>query len=219
MNDLVFLVATYNEQEEITDLLASLEDFIDIYVISDDGSEDDTLPKVASWRDIRLDKTITVLMNEHIGLAETVKRLGIEHIVDVYGPDIWVLMLDADERISRKTISDIIGFTQSAKSEGISHVWFTLDEFIDGRGPLRTFLKCRLFRASAVQFSDSVHEDDRFTGNGANFGWNVLHRKSSSKQIMREREYLKTYQKLLEEGKVTQEWVDRCKSFHYFVKE
>jgi hypothetical protein len=36
---------------------------------------------------------------------------------------------------------------------------------------------------------------------------------------MRENEYIETYKKLLAEGKVTQEWVDRCIGFHYFVKE
>jgi hypothetical protein len=127
-------------------------------------------------------------------------------------------MLDADERIDEATLHKIVGYTESGDL-GTSHVWFTLDEYIDGVGPLRTFLKCRLFRASAAMFSDSVHEDDDFIGQGANFDWKIIHRKTSSKQILRENEYIETYKRLLSEGKVTQEWIDRCIGFHYFVKE
>ena len=128
-------------------------------------------------------------------------------------------MLDADERIDSITLEKIATFVHSKEADNISHVWFTLNEYIDGKGPLRTFLKCRLFKAGFINFSDSVHEADGFTGQGANFDWVVTHRKTSIKQIKRETEYLETYERLLSEGKVTQEWVDRCKSFHYFVKD
>jgi glycosyltransferase involved in cell wall biosynthesis len=187
-------------------------------VVSDDGSTDDTKERVYAWSKANNDRIVDVLYNDHTGLPETVKKIGVEYIRYTMGNDTWVLMLDADERIDEETMHKITQFVQS-DDLGTSHVWFTLDEYIDGKGPLRTFIKCRLFRANAIQFSDSVHEDDVFYGQGARFDWKVVHRKTSSKQTLRENEYIETYKKLLAEGKVTQEWVERCIGFHYFVKE
>jgi glycosyltransferase involved in cell wall biosynthesis len=215
----VFLVATYNESAEIVDLLDKVAEHIEEIVVSDDGSTDDTTDKIEAWSAVNKERKVDIIYNDHTGLPETVKKKGVEFIHYIYGPDQWVLMLDADERVDEATLKDIVDFTNSDLSIGITHIWFVLDEYIDGRGPLRSFLKCRLFRAGSAAFSEAVHEDDRFDGQGANFSWRVIHRKSSEKQIMREKEYLETYKRLLEEGKVTQEWVNRCIGFHYFVKE
>lgn len=218
MKSLVFLVATYNEQEEIIDLLQSVVAGVQTLIVSDDGSTDDTRDLAYAWA-IRTGADLVVIENEHIGLAETVKKIGVDKIKNYINPYSWVLMLDADERLGEGVLNEIRNFVRSPMSEGITHVWFGLHEYIDGQGPMRSFMKCRLFRAYAAHFSETVHEDDRFDGQGANFNWPIIHRKSSDKQKMRERQYLKTYQKLLAEGKVTQEWVDRCIGFHYFIKE
>lgn len=212
-----FLVATYNESDEIESLLNSVSYYVDTIIVSDDGSTDNTTDLVNGWS-LNNDFDVTVIYNDHTGLPEVVKAKGVDFIRYLIYPNDWVLMLDADERIDEATLKEIEMWLKSPESENITHVWFGLDEYIDGKGPLRSFLKCRLFRANAIRFSNSVHEDDQFDGQGANNNWKVIHRKTSAKQIMREREYLQTYQRLLEEGKVTQEWVDRCKSFHYFVR-
>jgi hypothetical protein len=83
----------------------------------------------------------------------------------------------------------------------------------------RTFLKCRLFRKHAAHFSDRIHVEDAFDGAGANFGWTVKHSKTSDKQKMRERQYVETYKKLLEEGKITAETMQACLNLHYYIKE
>jgi glycosyltransferase involved in cell wall biosynthesis len=211
-----FLVATYNEESEILTLLTSVMGLVDFYVVSDDGSTDETLKLAKLWAKEN-DKTIHVLKNNHTGLPETIKKRGTEFIVQTYAPDCWVVMLDADERIQPIYQDKIDLFINSVESLGITHIWFSLHEYIDNV-PTRGFEKCRMFRAGAARFSEAVHEDDRFEGQGAAFGWVVTHQKTKEKQIMREQEYLQTYQRLLEEGKVTQEWVDRCVSFHYFIK-
>jgi glycosyltransferase involved in cell wall biosynthesis len=221
MKRLVFLTAVYNEQEEIVDLLQSVMGGVEAVVISDDGSTDSTIDLVDDWASHTgfSPYKIIIINNDHIGLAETIKSRGVSAIKEYMSPYQWVLMLDADERLGEGVLNEIVRFIDSPASEGITHVWFGLHEYIDGQGPLRSFLKCRLFRAYAAHFSESVHEDDRFDGQGANLNWPIIHRKTSEKQKMRERQYLKTYKKLLAEGKVTQEWVDRCIGFHYFIKE
>jgi glycosyltransferase involved in cell wall biosynthesis len=212
-----FLVATYNEEAEILSLLDSVKDLADFFVVSDDGSTDRTVSLVHSWGKEN-NKSLYILHNAHTGLPETVKKKGADFIASLRGQGCWVLMLDADERLA-PTVSEYVKlFMNDTSQEEITHIWFGLQEYMDGVAT-RGFEKCRMFRAGAARFSESVHEDDRFEGQGAAFGWVVIHRKTKEKQIMREKEYLQTYQKLLTEGKVTQEWVDRCTGFHYFVKE
>jgi glycosyltransferase involved in cell wall biosynthesis len=215
----VFLVATYNESEEIENLLSSVAEHVQDIVVSDDGSTDDTIAKVNTWAKQDKDRVVEILYNDHVGLAETIKAIGTDYIRYTISPDTWILMLDADERMLEPTLQEIIKFTNSSESENFTHVWFTLEEYMDGLGPYRVFQKCRLFRANSALFSNTVHEDDRFWGQGMFSNWKVIHRKSVAKQIMREHEYLLTYDRLLKENKVTQEWVERCIGFHYFVKE
>lgn len=211
-----FLAATYNEEAEIVDLLNSVSKLADFFVISDDGSTDKTVELAEEWA-LKNEKSLYMIRNPHIGLPETVKKVGIE-LIKVISPDAWVIMLDADERIPEELHDLIKSFLSSNLSNEVTHVWFNMAELIDGV-QTRSFLKCRMFKASSIRFSESVHEDDTFDGDGINFNWLVIHRKTKDKQIMREKQYLETYQKLLDEGKVTQEWVDRCIGFHYFVKE
>lgn len=216
-----FLAALYNEEKTIDDLIFSVAGFIDTYYIVDDGSTDSTSNILNRYAQITgpmchenggpcfIHKTIA-----HTGLPETVKA---EALSMVFEKNNWVLMLDADERVSPWTIHSIYEFTRSPEAEKYTHVWFTLQEFIEGQYT-RTFQKCRLFRASAANFSTSVHEDDTFTGQGASFGWTVEHSKTKEKQIMREIEYIHTYAKLLEEGKITKERIQDLRQMHYFVK-
>jgi glycosyltransferase involved in cell wall biosynthesis len=189
MKRLVFLTAVYNEQEEIVDLLQSVMGGVEAVVISDDGSTDSTIDLVDDWASHTgfSPYKIIIINNDHIGLAETIKSRGVSAIKEYMSPYQWVLMLDADERLGEGVLNEIVRFIDSPASEGITHVWFGLHEYIDGQG--------------------------------ANLNWPIIHRKTSEKQKMRERQYLKTYKKLLAEGKVTQEWVDRCIGFHYFIKE
>lgn len=206
---LTFMAALYNEENQIESLLNHVNPYVDAYAFVDDGSTDNT------WKEVfrHCDKIPSFETIEHTGLPETVKARALEYV----HPDSWVIMLDADERFGDGVLPKITNFINSKNSEGITHVWFTLQEFIDGQHT-RTFQKCRLFRASAANFSTRVHEDDTFTGNGAFFGWTVLHNKSKEKQVQREKEYLETYQRLVSEGKITQERADEMKSFHYFVR-
>lgn len=205
------MAALYNEDKQVQDLIYHVEDYVDRLVFLDDGSTDYTpfLLGVYAPRD----KELFYERIDHTGLPETVKSKALTHI----NPDSWVIMLDADERFAPGILDEIKNFLSSNEGGRTTHVWFTLQEYIDGQHT-RTFQKCRLFRASAAHFSTSVHEDDTFTGNGAFFGWTVIHNKTREKQIQRETEYIQTYAKLLEEGKITKERIEALKGMHYFVK-
>lgn len=208
-----FMGALYNEESNLEALIDHVYAYIDKFNFVDDGSTDRTLAILVDFfahgaeYGIYLDyQTI-----EHTGLPETVKAKALA----MCKPDSWVIMLDADERFAEGVLIQLYDFIQSNPIE--THVWFTLEEAIDGI-PTRTFQKCRAFRADSVSFSDTVHMDDGFTGSGAFFGWKVYHHKTSEKQIRRETEYLATYQRLLEEGKIDENRLNEMKSFHYFVR-
>jgi len=189
-----FIAATYNEQGEIISLLEHVQAYVDHIYICDDGSTDLTARMLNNWASE--DDKLTYKVIEHTGLPETVKNEALQMVPD----GSWVLMLDADERFQTK-LSEIIEWIKSPASEKIDYIYFDQYEIIDG-SHVRTFQKCKLFRKESIEFSTGIHADDVFTGEGAAFGWEVIHRKSSNKQRQREREYLETYKKLLDAGKI-----------------
>lgn len=205
---LYFIAAIYNEQDEIDTLLTHVFDYVDGYRIVDDGSTDSTVAYLegafySPWTDPYPDfqyKTIP-----HTGLPETVKQMAVDWVPD----GAWVLMLDADERLRPETLIEIKKFTSNPTD--LDYVYFQQLEIIDGQH-VRTFQKCKLFRKEAVSFPlDNIHADDQFTGNGEyKPDWVVFHRKTSDKQRLREKEYLGTYRKLLDDGKIDKgryEWL------------
>lgn len=209
---LEFMAALYNEDTQIFDLVRHVQEYVDKFNVVDDGSTDSTAFALgAAISSSNRDGTYKRI--DHTGLPETVKSEALKLV----RPDSWVVMLDADERFAPGVLDEIVDFLTSNEAKYTTHVWFTLQEYIDGEAT-RQFQKCRLFRASAAHFSTSVHEDDTFTGDGASFGWTVLHNKTKEKQIQRETEYIATYERLLAEGKITQDRVDNLKGMHYFVK-
>lgn len=216
-----FIAAVYNEENQIDDLIEHVWDYVDKINICDDGSTDDTFEIIKLWWMDNFDdwdsdkegKVAFPMYITHTGLPETVKREALKMCRE----DSWVIMLDADERFAPGHLEKVIEFIKSPQSENYSHIWFNLEEAIDGQ-ITRYFIKCRVFRKSAVSFADTVHVADSFSGNGFNGGWTVLHHKTSTKQIQREREYLETYDRLIAEGKMTQEKKEELKGMHYFIK-
>lgn len=206
---LEMIIATYNEENEIESLITHMYSYADKINICDDGSTDSTIPKINRWvgKVVNPPKIIS-----HTGLPETVKFEALK----MCQPDSWVALLDADERYGENVRTQILRFMENVP-EGVTHVWFTLEEYIDNQ-LTRTFQKCRLFKASAVKFSDAVHVDDQFEGNGAFYGWKVIHRKTAKKQIRRETEYIETYDKLVAEGKIDGNRRNELTAMHYFVK-
>lgn len=216
---LEFIAAVYNEESELSSLIHHVEDYVDRINIVDDVSTDRTPQLLDEWwnhlnRKNHDDIFTWHQMEQHTGLPETVKKAALQVVED----DSWVLMLDADERFAPYVLERVGEWLKGEEAEKYSHVYFQQLELID-KQHVRTFQKSKLFRKEAITFSSGIHEDDVFTGDGIyKPEWIVYHRKSSEKQRQREREYLKTYDKLLEGGKIDQGRKEWLRNLHHFEK-
>jgi len=208
---LTFMTATYNEEKNIIGLLNLVAPFVDGIVVCDDGSTDDTLDLVTAWIDGHENIPSRLIAIHHTGLPETVKHRALDSIPG----DSWVLMLDGDESLSIKDLQKVRAWVNTNPPQ--THVWSNLDEYLDGV-PAKSFLKCRVFKKSAVIFSPRIHEDESFSGQGINLGLTVIHSKTASKQIMREKEYLATYKRLLDSGQINTDRYNNLIDNHYFIR-
>lgn len=214
---LSFIAAVYNEEKEIADLIYHVQPYVDDIVIVDDESTDDTVLILDSFWTNGADEfnpNFYYATVPHTGLPETVKAAALK----LLKPDTkWVLMLDADERFVTP-LSEIVEWVKSPASEAFDYIYFDQHEIIDGEH-VRTYQKSKLFRKESIEFPlNNIHADDRFTGRGGYFGWVVAHRKGSYKQIQRETEYLATYRKLLDEGKIDEGRYNWLVNLHHYVK-
>lgn len=214
---LSFIAALYNEEQELPDLIEHVAGHVDSICFADDGSTDETdtiLHDYAQWYgEHNFDfRSISLL---HIGLPETVKNEALRLVID--GDSGWVLMLDADERFAEGVLDRVVDWLLTSESINYTHAYFQKLEIIDGRH-VRTFQKSHLFRKGAIRFSTGIHEDDQFTGNGIyKEDWIVLHRKTSDKQKQREREYLDTYDRLYEQGKIDEGRLHWLRGLHHYI--
>ena len=209
---IAFIAATYNEDDEIIDLLHHVEPEVDWIYIADDSSIDDTIKLLQGFKEAYKALDYTVI--PHTGLPETVKAAALELVPDGW----WIIMLDADERFITP-LSEITEWIRSPASKEVDYVYCEQYEIIDGEH-VRSFQKCKVFRKESITFgANDIHKDDQFEGNGAFFGWKVAHRKSSYKQIQREQEYLETYKRLLEEGHIDEGRYQWLVGLHHYVRE
>jgi glycosyltransferase involved in cell wall biosynthesis len=213
---LEFICAVYNEEHEVGSLIEHVYPVVDRITFVDDDSFDKTfeiIERYIEWADP--DNKINVYRIDHSGLPEYVKDVALSRC----GSGNWVLMLDADERFTHETLKAIRPFLNSSQAEETDYVYFRQVEIIDGK-PVREFQKAKLFRAENIKFAtENIHADDELIGRGIyQPDWTVLHRKTSNKQINREVEYLRTYTKLLDEGKIDEGRYNWLVGLHHFVK-
>lgn len=213
-----FIAALYNEKEEISSLISHVAYYVDGIYLADDHSEDNTATVI--YGHPYMGKISLKVLETHTGLPETVKNEALSMVPD----GSWVLMLDADERFAPGVLEALTGWLAGkevcygATPETVTHVYFNQIEIIDGQA-VRTFQKSKLFKKEAITFSTGIHEDDKFEGDGVyNPDWVVYHRKTSQKQVKREREYLETYKRLLDEGKIDEGRYQWLRGLHHYVR-
>jgi len=206
-----FISTLYNEQAELVDLINHVLPYADRLHFIDDGSIDETpiiLAQAEDWSPKIEYKTI-----EHTGMCE----LGRIEALKMCESDSWIIMLDADERFVEGVLEKIVEFCNNPP-EGVTHMYFSQKEFIDSH-PVAAFAKVKLFKKYAAHLPEVIHRDPSFDGEAVGYDWIVVHRKTSGKQMMREMQYLDTYDKLLDEGKVTQSDVDWFKGMHHYIRD
>jgi len=208
-----FIAASFNEEVELNTLIAHIYPYVDYINIVDDGSTDNT-PELLDQLYLHEDKFNYRIM-EHTGLPETVKAAALEMCHD----GSWILMCDFDERFAEGVLEAVQAFYNSPEADDYDYVYFTQLEFIDDVA-VRMFQKSKLFRKEAITFPlEDIHADDILTGRGLyKEEWQVHHRKSTSKQVTREIEYLFTYKKLLAEGKIDQGRYEYLVKLHHYVR-
>jgi glycosyltransferase involved in cell wall biosynthesis len=198
-----FLTAVYNEEREITDLLDSVRPYVDEIVVSDDGSRDNTVAYASKFADV-------IVLSKATHSCEETRIRGLKRVLAD-----WVLILDADERIPQEHLAAIKSSLDYFDSINKTHVYFYQVEVIDGR-QTRSFEKVKLARRDSLHLPEVIHADIGVDGDPINVGWQVIHRKSSEKQKMRELEYLHAYEQKVAEGKMTREWANKVREYHYF---
>lgn len=216
---LEFIAALYNEENELPDLIAHVESYVDRMHFVDDGSTDQTLQILEHYKMVYRDR-LNYKVIPHTGLPETVKHEALGLVSD----GSWVLMLDADERFAPGVLAKIQdwvndGMNVHGISDEISHVYFHQYEVID-QIIVREFQKSKLFKKEAIQFPlNNIHADDQFIGDGLfQSEWAVYHRKSTSKQVQRETEYLATYRKLKLDGHIDEGRERWLQGLHHYVR-
>ncbi len=132
------VIVTENEEKNIGDALESVKDFEDIVVV-DSFSEDRTVEICKKY-------TYRVYQHEWQGYAKQ-KQMAVD-----YAEKPWVLILDADERVTQRLKSEIMEEIKNASFSGfyIPRKNFFLDKWIRHGGwwpdyTLRLFLKDMAF--------------------------------------------------------------------------
>lgn len=96
MKKLSVVLATYNEEQNLSDCLESVKNFADEIVIVDGGSTDNTL-NIAKKFNVRIIKTDNPPIF-HINKQKALEEANNE----------WILQLDADERVTSKLSEEIL---------------------------------------------------------------------------------------------------------------
>ncbi len=163
--DLSVLILTYNEENHIKDCLKSVE-FADEIIVVDSYSEDST-------GEIVKNSGANLILNSWPGYAEQ-RHFGIKKCSGD-----WVLMVDADERVTEKLKDKIIEITKKKNEDNIYGYKIPRKNFAFGRHmkhmwPARSL---RLFKKNRhkVTLDREVHEKILVDGKVKNLKEHMIH--------------------------------------------
>jgi len=144
------LVITYNEEQNIDDLIDNLS-FADEIIIVDSFSSDKTVAK------IKQHKNVTLIQNKFINFSEQ-RNFALQ-----YANHEWVLFIDADERISPKLKHEIINNINNTEKNIVAYEiyrkFYYKKKLVRFSG-WQTDKVYRLYKKSHVSFKSNlfVHE-------------------------------------------------------------
>ena len=133
-----------NEEQHLANCLESVSDVVDEIVLVDTGSSDSTLEIAKKY-------SAKIFHFEWINDFAAARNFALEHSTGD-----WILYLDADERLSKKSVQELKRLTRSKKREAYNCIINNLDE-INSRPSVMTYV--RLFpNDKRVRFEGKVHE-------------------------------------------------------------
>ena len=166
-NKISALLITLNEEANIAEVLANLN-FADEIIVVDSYSTDNT-PKLA-----KATKGVTFMQREFKNYTDQ-KNFALEQATND-----WVVFIDADERMPRALIEEVLSIVNSPKNTNVGY--FFHRTFIFKNRKLRfsgwqTDKNYRLFRKSKVKFDQKriVHETLIVDGNSGILKNSLLH--------------------------------------------
>jgi hypothetical protein len=146
------VVHTLNEEAALGDALRSLG-WVDEVIVIDMRSDDDTVGVATALGAV-------VVPHERLGFVEGARNFGIEQ---AQGP--WVLVLDADERITENLASELVAITMD---DAVDVVALPRVNYLCGRWMRASGWgdehQIRLFRKGHVTWTDRIHSVPQYHG-------------------------------------------------------
>lgn len=151
MESVAALVLAYNEEENIEECLESIK-WIDEIIVIDSYSKDKTV-------DLSRKYTNKVYQRKFDNFSSQ-RNFGLEQIESE-----WVLVIDADERVSPELRIEILETLKNPKAEGyrIPRKNYFLGKWIKYAGWYPDYT-LRLFKVNSNRFNGLVHEDIQIKG-------------------------------------------------------
>jgi glycosyltransferase involved in cell wall biosynthesis len=183
-------IITYNEAHRIRETLDSALSSVDEIVIVDQQSTDGTTEVILDWAKVNgiLDSQfpMTVISDKHWGYCEPSRKLAWEHSISD-----WILVLDADERISPDFANEI----RYLDERGYKGCSLKRALYVGGEFRWAGDYQYRFFRRDCVNFLNELHTEpqpknlDRNTDIYSPTYVGIIHEKSWQEQIRDELAY------------------------------
>ena len=159
-------IATFNEENNIADCLESLKNFADEVVIADGSSTDRT-------RDIASKLNAAVIKTTNKQMFHINKNLAIDNCKGN-----WILLLDADERLSKELkteIKEVISQNPQENGFWINRKNWFLGGFLTKGGAYPDSVIRLIKRGKGRLPEKSVHEQIRVEGTVGHLKNDILH--------------------------------------------
>jgi glycosyltransferase involved in cell wall biosynthesis len=162
MNSIATLVLTYNEEENVKDCLESIE-WVDEIVVVDSYSEDNTVELAKEYTD-------KVYQREFDDFASQ-RNYGLGQINAE-----WVLVVDADERVTLELKEEILNRLDNSQAEGyeVPRKNYFLGKWIKYCGWYPDYT-LRLFKTNDNEYSGLVHEGIKIEGEVSKLDSDLIH--------------------------------------------
>jgi glycosyltransferase involved in cell wall biosynthesis len=168
-NQLTVVINTLNEQAHIAECIQSVRPTATEVVVCDMYSDDDT---VAIARELGA----KIVYHERTGYVEPARNYAVEQ-----ANGDWILVLDADERLTPELRQEIQGILNSAVPEsevvnayGIPRRNWMFGKYVE-HGSWKYEAPVRLYRKGCVTWRDAIHQGPLVTGQVRNLKHSMLH--------------------------------------------